>query len=302
MIRQTLPCLVCCGLALTLSPKLLAEQTATDTATVETVTETPVSEDGSTQVHVETLVTDTDTGKTTTVTHEIDGTRTPDGGTWTRDTTVSGPHGGHLESHTQGQAVRNGDGTGTWSSETQGTRTKPDGEQVDYNVQREGQWSKNAQGGRDFSVDRSFENENGRTATSHTEGSSQTTENGRTWSTTTTGSNDKGRTWTGTATGSTTRNEDGSVSVEGTRTVTNDKGKTLTVEHEGTVTKGEDGKRTYEGERTVTREGGEQREGKTAKTQTQKRERTTNVQRQRPERKQSSQGARGGSSRRSARN
>lgn len=245
------------------------------------------NEDGSKTANATVTTTNTATGTVRTAASEVTVQKTDTGRSWTRDTAVSGSNGFNLNSTTTGASTNNGDGSGWWNSLTQGTVSGPKGNSVDYTTERSGSWSANDQGGRDFSSTATTTTSNGGTSTvnrnlstyqvsdgvkgftgesNRTFGNGATvdrtidgtvtkTETGRSWDSTVTGTatgpNGNTHSWTADLDGSTTRNADGSISIDSSKTITGDKGGTTTIEKEGSFTKGADGTWHYEGSKDV---------------------------------------------------
>ena len=181
-----------------------------------------------------------------TVHSETEVTRTGDGRTWRRETSGYGDDGEVLQSTTTGEARRHADGTGAWTSNTQGTRNRPDGQAVDFTVDRHGAWQRTGDGAADYSVSIDRANSDGRSGHVDRTGTMARDENGRTWQAESTGSNERGRSWTGATTGELRRAGDGTAELNVTRVFTGDDGRTRTVEKSGTVTRTETG-RSFDG-------------------------------------------------------
>lgn len=86
----------------------------------------------------------------------------------------------------------------------------------------------------------------------------QRTENGKTWSGSTTGTNAKGKSFTASGQGSTVRS-DGTATRTGTRTVTQEDGRSRTIENQRVSTKNDEGGRDWTHTRTVTNDKGQSR-------------------------------------------
>lgn len=268
----------------TTPPEDGAKATVVDVTGDRTVT---TNEDGSKTVNSLVTTTNATTGTIRTGANETTVQQTETGRAWTRNTAVNGSNGFSQNNATTGSSTNNGDGTGWWSSITNGTVSGPKGNSVDYTTERSGGWSANDQGGRDCNSTATTTTSNGGTTTvnrnlstyqvsegvkgftgesNRTFGNGATvdravngtvtkTDVGRTWDATVngtaTGPNGNTRSWTTDLDGSVTKNADGSVSLDSSKTVTGEKGGTLTVDKEGTLSKGDDGKWHYEGSKDV---------------------------------------------------
>ncbi len=256
----TLLTLGCLGLAASTalaqeSTPVPAEQsTTTKQVTVEGNRQVIVNDDGSITVITDVTGTGENGTGSATVTHDINVTKTDDGRTWTRDTSITNERGGTVQSTTAGSATKTGEGTGNWSSTTDGTVTGAGGKSIDYQTQRTGSWERVDDNTVNFNRDAETVRSDGVTGNRSTTGGTTRTEDGRTWESTTTGSNSKGRDWSAETDGKITRNGDGTATVDIDRTVTTKTGDTITIEKDGTFTRNEDGKGgSYEGTRTVTK-------------------------------------------------
>ena len=102
-----------------------------------------------------------------------------------------------------------------------------------------------------------------RTVGSETTGTTTKTEDGRTWTRSTTGTATGAqgveRDYTIEGSGSVEHGDGGVTARESTKTYTNEQGKQVTVEKSGTATKNADGSVAYQGTRTVTNPNGETR-------------------------------------------
>jgi cytoskeletal protein RodZ len=147
-----------------------AEDT-TKTLDVDATRTKTVNEDGSTTHERTKTVTNPETGKAATRSHESTVTRTEDGRTVERTDTAIGPNGGVRTRETTGAATRNGDGSRSWSSTTDGSATGPKGRTRDWTTERAGTSTKNAAGGRDWSSNATRTGENGRTWSRDSSGS-----------------------------------------------------------------------------------------------------------------------------------
>jgi hypothetical protein len=241
------------------------------------------NEDGSKTVNSMVTTTNATTGTIRTGANETTVQQTETGRAWTRNTAVSGSNGFSQNSATTGSSTNNGDGTGWWSSITNGTVSGPKGNSVAYTTERSGGWSANDQGGRDSNSTATTTTSNGGTTTvnrnlstyqvsegvkgftgesDRTFGNGATidravngtvtkTDAGRTWDATVngtaTGPNGNTRSWTTDLDGSVTKNADGSISIDSSKTVTGGKGGQVDVNKEGTLNKDENGKWRYEG-------------------------------------------------------
>ncbi len=254
----TLLTLGCLGLAGTTA--LAQESTTvpveptTKQVTVDGERKVIVNEDGSITVMTDVTGTGENGTGTATVTHDVNVTKTEDGRTWTRDTSITNERGGTLQSTTTGSGSKTGDGTGTWTSNTDGTVTGAGGKSIDYQTQRSGSWERVDDSTVNFNRDAETVRSDGVTGNRSTTGSTTRAEDGRTWESTTSGSNSKGANWTAETDGNITRNGDGTATVDVDRTIMTKSGDTITIEKDGTFTRDEDGKGgSYQGTRTVTK-------------------------------------------------
>ncbi len=180
--------------------------------------------------------------------------KTSDGTEWNRDTVRTNSNGGSATTQTSGSSVNNGNGTGSWSSVTNGEATHANGKESTWTTDRSGSWQDTATG-KDFQRESDKTFNNGKTVDRQTTGTVTNTANGKDIVSTTTGEekgpNGKEHDWTTTRNEQIVNNGNGTKSIDESITRTNADGKTTTIDKTGSLTNEGNGKFQYQGSKTV---------------------------------------------------